>query len=153
MKMSQAISRTTGLNIGLFELISMHISCWGQICTFKLRILTFLNFFVIKWMVSSALKLTLEKCLIYEIDAKWFSFIYILWLTFSYDHKCFGFHLQWKRCTKMAVFFLLHTQAWHSIKAQKRIILQMTDWLTNYQVTTTFCIKIVVLLYNLLLMK
>ncbi len=35
MKISQAISRTTGPNKGLFVLILMHFSCWSQIWLFS----------------------------------------------------------------------------------------------------------------------
>ncbi len=45
MKISQAISRTTGPNIGLFVFILMHFSCWCQISLQNLTILKILIFF------------------------------------------------------------------------------------------------------------
>ena len=48
-KILQAISRTTGPNIGLFGFILMHFPCWFQIWAQYLTMLTFLNFFLQKW--------------------------------------------------------------------------------------------------------
>ncbi len=43
MKISQAISRTTGPNIGLFVFILMHFSCRFQIWTWKVTVLKFVK--------------------------------------------------------------------------------------------------------------
>ena len=45
MKISQAISRTTGPNIGLFVLILMHFSCWFQLWAQNVTIVKFLKIF------------------------------------------------------------------------------------------------------------
>ena len=47
-KISQAISRTTGPNIGMFVLILMHFLCWFQIWSQNMKILKFWKKFKMK---------------------------------------------------------------------------------------------------------
>ncbi len=55
MEISQAISRTTWPNIGLFVFILMHLSRWFQIWSLYVTILSFLNIFFSKNIQCSCL--------------------------------------------------------------------------------------------------